>query len=110
MRGITQIFDLAGSVLDAIDVIDGEPTRSTTAQRPAPPTRSRAGRAGESDARTATPSRSLSRVGTASRGTYRIVESHDGGTGEVRFVVTDGRDRAECSSAEFARRVRDGLG
>jgi cyanophycinase-like exopeptidase len=108
MRGINQIFDLADNVLDALE---GKPVGSTAAQRsPAPSVNSttRSG-SGKPEPRVAAPSRALSRA-NAGHGAYRIVESHDGGTGEVRYVVTNGRDRAECNSATFAQKVKDCLG
>jgi len=104
MRGINQIFDFADGVLDALE---GKPVGSTAAQRPpAPPARSESGKP---ESRVAVPSRALLRA-NAGHGAYRIVESHDGGTGEVRYVVTNGRDRAECNSATFAQKVKDCLG
>lgn len=110
MRKIVQIFDLADSVLD---VLEGKPVGSTAAQRqPAPSAKSRSVDDTVDDtravARTITPSRSLPRK-SAGHGAYRIVESHDGSTGEIRHVVTDGHNRAECTSVEFARKVRDAL-
>jgi arylsulfatase A-like enzyme len=107
MRKIVQIFDLADSVLDALE---GKPVGSTAAQRqPAPSVKSRSVDDTRTVTRTVAPGRALPQR-SAGHGAYRIVESHDGGTGEIRHVVTDGHDRAECSSVEFARKVRDALG
>lgn len=41
---------------------------------------------------------------------YRVVESIDSESGRTLWVVTDGHDRAECSSAEFASKVLVSLG
>lgn len=41
---------------------------------------------------------------------FSVEEVIDADTGRPVFVVTNGRDRAECSSREFADRVRGALG
>ena len=108
MRGINEIFDLADGVLDALE---GKPVGSTAAQRPPIPSANSTttSESRKPESRSVAPSRALSRS-SAGHGTYRIVESHDGSTGEVRYVVTNGRDRAECNSATFAQKVKDCLG
>ncbi len=106
MRSIGKIFDL----IDAgLDVAEGKSPRREAPEAPRAVDRAspRATPVHRDDARA---SRSLPAAGRISGPSFRVVESHDGATGEVVHVVTDGVHRAECNSAEFARRVRDCLG
>ena len=41
---------------------------------------------------------------------FSVEEVIDADTGRPVFIVTNGRDRAECSSRAFALRVKDALG
>jgi hypothetical protein len=104
MSTIGSFFDLLDAGVDAFErLADAPPSRGP---RRAPQARpADAGRRRPAS----TPSSS---VALAARrvGGFRVVESTDADTGRASHVVTDGRDRAECSSAEFAARVRDALG
>jgi hypothetical protein len=54
--------------------------------------------------------RALSGDVAISRQEFRVIGSIDAATGSEIWVVTNGRDRAECGSQEFALRVRAALG
>ena len=97
MAGVDSLFDLAEGVLDGFDRILG-PENSPNRRPDAKATASR------HDPR---PSRETS-IAVAKR-RFRVVEAINEDGADV-WVVTDGRDRAECSSAAFAARVRDALG
>lgn len=107
MRSIGKIFDL----IDAgLDVAEGKSPRREAPEVPRVADRPSSPRATAVDRGGARASRSLPAAGRISGPAFRVVESHDGATGEIVHVVTDGVHRAECNSAEFARRVRDCLG
>ncbi len=90
------LFDFADDVLDGVEQVLGPPAERSAQPAPSPPSR-RGSSAGS-------PSSSTVIV----RRQFRVIEAIE--DGDPVWVVTDGRDRAECSSAAFANRVRDSLG
>lgn len=107
MSGIDSLFDLADAALDAFDRLSPEaPGRRPTAPSPATHA-SAAPPAGSTRSGSAGSGRRSVAIATSR---FRVVDAIDAGTGAETWVVTDGRDRAECNSAEFARRVRVALG
>lgn len=102
---IDQLFGVAEAVVDGIEGV----SRALPRRRPAPA----AAPAAESGPRGASAGASSAPAGTAVARRprpFRVVESIDAGDGRTVWVVTDGADRAECSSPEFARRVQVALG
>ncbi len=93
------LFDLADDVLDGVEQALG--SNGSPAERPA-----RKSSAAASARRGSAPSSSSSTA--VARRQFRVIEAIENGI-DV-WVVTDGYDRAECSSAAFAARVRDSLG
>lgn len=96
------LFDLAEDVLDGVDRVIGQPgpasgqsKRSDRAQGVRPPASRQESQPSSSTA--------------VARRSFRVVEFIDE-SGADTWVVTNGYDRAECSSAAFAARVRDALG
>lgn len=81
-RTINQLFDFFSNAADKVDHVIG-------ASKPAP-WQSRS---------TSAPSHSKS----PSR--FRIIEATCAESGALIFIVTDGRDKAECNSLEFARHL-----
>jgi len=114
MPGIDAIFDLAEGALAAFDQVSGIPGEGA-GRRPGAATAGEARRASPRDqARPApgrptptTASRALAR--TVVSGAFRVDDVIDAETGRAVYVVTNGRDRAECNSREFAERVRASL-
>lgn len=107
MSTIGSFFDLLDDGIDAFENLSGMP--SSRERRRAPPSASSGDRRKPAPAPTAT---TAVVVASSARrtGSFRVVEATDADTGRTSYVVTNGRDRAECSSAEFAARVRDALG
>lgn len=95
----SSLFDLADGAIDVIASMgpsDRRPDAGRSIRRrtgPAP--RARLASGSES---------------SGSRERYRVVESLDAQTGAMCWVVTDGIDRAECGTAQFAQKVKAALG
>ncbi len=90
------LFDLADDILDGVDRVigsNGSPIERVTQKR-------------STDRRSPAPLPSSSTA--IARRHFRVIEAIEDGVNV--WVVTDGYDRAECSSAVFAARVRDSLG
>lgn len=105
MGGISSFFDLAEGALDAFDAsgIGGRSARRAAAPAADPDPRAAVPRA-------ATRGTVVSGESALTRQRFRVVESIDAQTGATQWVVTDGVERAECSSATLAERVRVALG
>ena len=108
MAGMDSLFDLAEDVLDGIDRVIGPPGGSTSDQ-PKRTDRAQSVQSPASRRGSSSPSSGPSSSTAVTRRSYRVVEFIDG-SGADTWVVTNGYDRAECSSAEFAARVRYALG
>ena len=114
MPGIDTIFDLAEGALAAFGEASGIP--GETPERRPEPADARPGRPSpriptRPTARPPTSSassRALAR--TIVSGSFRVDDVIDAETGRAVYVVTNGRDRAECNSRELAERVRVALG
>lgn len=106
--GIHSFFDLADDLLDTIGAPAAPPRRSSRSSRQAD-----ARQGASSPSPSLAPDHAPQAVATGgalARQSYRIIESIDATTGAQAWVVTNGQDRAECSSQEFAARVRAALG
>jgi hypothetical protein len=83
-RTINQLFDFFSSTADKVDHVIG-------ASKPAP--RQRQSRTTPAPSHSNSPSR------------FRIIEATCAESGTPIFIVTDGRNKAECNSIEFARHL-----
>lgn len=105
--GIHSFFDLADDLLDTIGAPAApqrRPSRSSRSSREAD-----SGHGSPAPASSPAP-QAAATTGTLARQSYRVIDSIDASTGAQTWVVTNGRDRAECSSQELAARVRAALG
>jgi hypothetical protein len=95
-------------LLDHLEDLFGLPPMPSS---PPPPPRTARGSSPPPPAAATTPALPQVSISSAiSRQEFRIIESIDAQTGSEIWVVTNGRDRAECRSQEFATRVRAALG
>ena len=116
MSGLNSLFDLADGMLDAFEGASPKGERHESA---------RAARGSSPDVRAVTGPRGYSAHGTGhraespctetgivvlSRSRCQTIEAIDAATGETTWIVTSGRDRAECNSAELAQKVSALLG
>lgn len=110
MGSIDRFFDVADDVMDGFDGVLGiiedhrrKPAAATAAPAPAaaPPPRRRR----QPEPRV-TETAIVQRRPGATFKVHEVIEE----SGETTWVVTDGRERAVCSSAELAEKVRVALG
>lgn len=119
MAGLNSLFDLADGMLNAFEGVSGV---APGHDRDEPPARVARGsspgvravvephaRGDRRDLRSAPPS-SETGIVVSSRARCQTVEAIDAITGETTWVVTSGRDRVECNSADLARKVSNILG
>lgn len=105
--GIDSFFDLAERTLDAIGAPPLGPRQATVV--PSARTQTRAARSSSAPAPAPGASSNSTSLAVTAR-EFRVVDAIDAQTGSPSWVVTNGRDRAECSSRDFAERVRTALG
>lgn len=112
MPFVDDIFDLAEIGISAFGELCGAdpsaPTPSPSAPPAASPRPPRATATATATTAKTTPVAGTGRALAVQK--FRVHEALDAQTGATVYVVTDGQDRAECSSRAFAERVRGLLG